>query len=92
MWFGGFGPGGVILAYEAVDTDAERVSYVTQAELVEENVLDADEGWFRVGDRIVLDIDGTGEVVGEELILRVTAALGEQTWSDERRVRVVDEQ
>ncbi|MCO4774278.1 MAG: DUF4876 domain-containing protein [Deltaproteobacteria bacterium] len=91
VWFGGFGPGGVVLVYEAVDTDAERVSFVTQAVLFEQNVLAADEGWYRVGDRIVLDIDDAQEVVGAELILRVTAALGDATWSDERRVVVVDE-
>lgn len=91
LWFGGFGPGGVILVYEAVDLNAERVSYVTQAELAEQSVLPADDGWHRVGDRIVLDIDDADDVVGEELILRVTAALGDGSWSDERRVLVVDE-
>ena len=88
--FGGFGPGGISIAYEAVGTDAERISFVTQAELVEFNVLEADEGWVRVGDRIVLDIRDPSEVVGREAILRVTAALGDQTWSDERRVQIVD--
>lgn len=88
--FGGFGPGGISIAYEAVGTDAERISFVTQAELVEFNVLEADEGWVRVGDRIVLDIGDPSEVVGREAILRVTAALGDQTWSDERRVQIVD--
>ena len=91
VWFGGFGPGGVVLLYEAVDADAERVSFVTEAVLVEQNVLVADEGWYRVGDRIVLNIDDAQEVVGVELILRVTAAMGGSTWSDERRVLVVDE-
>ncbi len=88
--FGGFGPGGISIAYEDVGTDAERISFVTQAELVEFNVLEADEGWVRVGDRIVLDIGDPSEVVGREAILRVTAALGDQTWSDERRVQIVD--
>lgn len=91
VWFGGFGPNGVTLTYDAVDTSAQRVSYITQGELYETNVLDADEGWYRVGDRVVMDIDSADEVVGQELILRVTAALGEQTWSDERSVSVVDE-
>ena len=54
--------------------------------------MEASEGWHRVGDRIVLDIGGSEEVNGETLILRVTAALGEQTWSDERRVRLVDDE
>jgi hypothetical protein len=91
VWFGGFGPNGITLTYDAVDTSAQRVSYITQGELYETNVLAADEGWYRVGDRIVMDIDRADEVVGQELILRVTAALGEQTWSDERSVYVVDE-
>ena len=92
VWFGGFGPGGVQLSYKAVDTAANRVSFVTQAELFEVSVVPAEEGWYRFGDRIVLDIQGTGEVVGEELILRVTAGLEEQAWSDELRVLIVDEE
>ncbi len=70
--FDGFVPGSVTLVYEAVDTDAERVSFVTEAQLVEQNVLPADEGWHRVGDRIVLDIAAESDVVGEALILRAT--------------------
>lgn len=92
LWFGGFGPAGVTVAYEAVNTDAERVSFVTRAEFIEANVLEADEGWHRVGDRIVFEISEPEQVIDTELILRVTAALGDQTWSDERRVWVVDEQ
>ncbi len=92
VWFGGFGPAGVTLVYEAVDTDAERVSYVTEAQLLPQTVLEAEEGWYRVGDRIVLAIDDGSEVLSQELILRVTAALDGQTWSDERRVTVIDEE
>lgn len=91
VWFGGFGPGGIQLTYEAVDTAANRVSFVTQAELFETSVIPAEEGWYRLGDRIVLDIDDTDEVVGADLILRVTAGLEDQTWSDELRVEVADE-
>ena len=91
VWFDGFGPAGVTLGYEAINTDAERMSFITEARLFEENVLVAEEGWHRVGDRIVLAISDPQEVVGGELILRVTAALGEQTWSDERRILVIDE-
>ena len=91
VWFDGFGPAGVTLGYEAINTDAERMSFITEARLFEENVLVAEEGWHRVGDRIVLAISDPQEVVDGELILRVTAALGEQTWSDERRILVIDE-
>jgi hypothetical protein len=92
LWFGGFGPAGVTVAYEALNTEAERVSFVTRAEFIEANVLAVDEGWHRVGDRIVFEISEPEQVIDTELILRVTAALGDQTWSDERRVWVVDEQ
>lgn len=86
--FTGFGPGGVRLVYEAVDTDAQRVSFVTQAELSESSVLSIDERWTRVGDRVVLDIAHPGDVLGQSLVLRVTAELDGQTWSDERVVVV----
>ena len=90
VWFGGFGPAGVTLTYEAVNTEADRVSFVTRADLLEISVIEADEGWYRFGDRIVLDIQAPEEVAGQDVFLRVTAALHEQTWSHERLVRVVD--
>lgn len=92
VWFDGFGPGGVQLNYEAVNVEGDRVSFVTQAQLFQVSVIPAETGWYRFGDRIVMDIRNTDEVVGEELILRLTAALGDQTWSDELTVRVVDEE
>jgi len=91
LWLDGFGPGGVTVVYDAVDSDARRVSFLTQAVLNEQSVIEAEQGWHRVGDRIVLDIEGPEDVVGSTLILRATATLGEQSWSDERRVVVVDE-
>ncbi len=92
LWFGGFGPSGIELVYEAVGVDAERISFVTYAEVYETSVLAADDGWYRVGDRVVLDVASPDEIVGETIIVRVTAALGDQTWSDERRVIVVDDE
>ena len=92
LWFGGFGPDGITLLYEAVTTDAEPISFVTQARLLDASVLDVNEGWHRVGDRIVFDIADASEVIGETVILRVTAALENQTWSDERRVQLVGEE
>lgn len=91
VWLQGFGPSGVRLVYEALDEQAQRVSFLTQAELGSSGVLEAAEGWHRVGDRVVLDITSADEVVDRELVLRVTAELGGQTWSDERVVRVVDD-
>ena len=45
----------------------------------------------RLADRIVFDIPKPDAVVGSTLILRVTAKLGGQSWSDERRVVIQDE-
>lgn len=81
--FGGFGPEGVLLVYEAVDAEAQRVSFVTEALLWEESVLTEDDGWARVGDRIVLDVLDPTPLFDQPLILRVTAELEGQTWSDE---------
>ena len=39
-----------------------------------------------------MDINDPSEVVNQEIIVRVTAELEGQTWSDERRIIVVDEQ
>jgi len=86
----GFGPSGILLTYEALSTDAQPVSFVTQALLSHKGVLEDGDGWMRVGDRVVLDISDPSEVVNQEIIVRVTAELGGQTWSDERRILVVD--
>ena len=41
-------------------------------------------------DGIVLDILSPDEVVGETVVLHVTATLDGQSWSDERTVTIVD--
>ncbi len=89
--FGGFGPDGVVLVYEAVDTSAQPISYLTQATVTEASVLTDGDDFVRVGDRVVLDIRSAAEVIGEDVFLRVTAELDGQTWSDERRLVIVDE-
>ena len=78
------------LVYDAVDTEANRVSFVTRAELAASSVLAVDDLWTRVGDRVVLDITGPDQVLGASLVLRVTAELDGQTWSDERTVVVTE--
>jgi hypothetical protein len=90
--FGGFGPEGIRLVYDAVDAQGGSVSFITQALLTEPGLLATDEGWIRVGDRIVLDVAGADDVVGQEVVVRVTAELAGQTWSDERRVVILDEE
>jgi hypothetical protein len=89
--FGGFEPDGVVVVYDAVDANtADAVSFTTVAQLSQTSVLPADDGWERVGDRVVLDIATVDEVVGRDIVVRVTAEVGEGTWSDERPVTVVD--
>ena len=90
--FGGFGPDGIELVYEALDASAQPISFVTHAALSQSSVLPDGDGWLRPGDRIVLDIADPTQVVGTTAVMRVTAALDGQTWSDERSVVIVDQQ
>lgn len=89
--FGGFGPNGALLVYAARTESGELISYETQALLTGNSVLPDGEGWIRLGDRVVLNIIRANEVVGQTLVLEVTATLGDGTWTDQRRVLVVDE-
>ena len=79
-----------MLLYEAVDMTGQLISYQTQALLSEKGVLEDGDGWIRIGDRVVMDISDPSDVVNQEIIVRVTAELEGQTWSDERRLVVVD--
>ena len=89
--FSGFGPEGISLSYEGFDALGQSISYETQALLSPKSLLPEGEGWQRVGDFIVLDILSPQEVIGSEVLLKVRASLEDLTWSDERRVIVVDE-
>lgn len=90
--FGGIGPGGLQLVYDAVDAaTAEVVSFQTLGTVTEASVAPTDGGWVRLGDRVVLDVIRPADVVGRDVVLRVAASLGGVTISDTRRVRVVDE-
>jgi hypothetical protein len=90
--FGGFGPDGIELVYQALDDMAQPISFVTEASLSSASVLPDGDGWVRLGDRIVLDVIDPAPVVGKTAVVRVTAALDGQTWSDERSVVIVDDQ
>ncbi len=86
----GFDPDGVLLSYVAEQGGAS-VSFATSAVLSEGSVLLTEDGWDRVGDRVVLDIGSADEVVGAEVVVSVTAELGGETWSDTATVMVVDQ-
>ncbi|NVB39879.1 hypothetical protein G6O69_18695 [Pseudenhygromyxa sp. WMMC2535] len=88
----GLEPGGLWLRYEARDpSTGAALSYVTEALLDEGNVLETDEGWLRVGDRVVFTIDGPEVVVGAEVCLFVTVTKGSWEDEDSRCVTIVDE-
>jgi hypothetical protein len=91
LQFGGFGPGGVVLSYDAVDpATAQRVSFVTEGLTTAASVTVSEDGWERLGDRVVLDVRTADEAVGRELVLRVTGSVDGAAASDERRVVIVD--
>lgn len=89
--FGGFEANGLLLVYEALTVDAVALSFPTEATLSERRVIADGDDFARVGDRVVLDIGDASDVVGQEVVVRVTAALGDRTVSDERVVTIVDE-
>lgn len=89
----GLAPDGLWLDYEARDPQTgASLSYETQALLGENNVLWTDEGWLRLGDRVVFDIEAPEQVVGSEVCLFVE--VDGESWSgeDSRCVTIVDEQ
>ena len=90
--FGGFGPDGVHLSYSASDPDSDtQLSFVTEALLQERLVRPIDEGWERVGDRVVFDIDDADEVIDRQLLIEVSVGHDGEQRSDSQRVLVVDQ-
>lgn len=89
----GTAPSGMWLLYEARDSSTgASLSYVTEARLDENNVVQTDEGWLRLGDRVVFDISAPEVVVGSEVCLFVRAGKGSWEGEDARCVTIVDEQ
>ncbi len=90
--FGGFGPDGVHLSYSGADPESgAQLSFVTEALLQERLVRPTDDGWERVGDRLVFDIADATEVIDRELRVEVTVSLDSEQWADSRTVLVLDE-
>lgn len=88
----GLEPDGLWLYYEAVDPrDDSELSFVTSSLLSESSVLFDDEGWLRLGEWVVFDIEGPEDVVGTEVCLVVTAVGMDWEGEDRRCVTVVDE-
>ena len=89
--FGGFGPDGVHLSYSASDPESgDELSFVTEALLQERLVHPFEQGWERVGDRVVFDVDDADEVIDEEILIEVVLSYEDEQRSDSQRVVVVD--
>ncbi len=90
--FGGWEPDGLALEYRAVDPETdEPISYLTTAVLTEASVLAGEDGWERVGDRVVFDIDSDAEVLARAVRFEVGASRGEVELRDSATATVVDE-
>ncbi|MCB9759694.1 MAG: hypothetical protein H6739_07615 [Alphaproteobacteria bacterium] len=83
--FGGMGPNGVHLRYEAFDAaDDTLLSFATETVLSPSRVLEEGEGWLRLGDRVVFDIEEAAEVLGREVRFEVAATWNPIQVSDAR--------
>lgn len=89
----GVTPEGVQLSYQALDAeDGALLSFPAEATLDARYVREIDGGWERLGDRVIFDIPSADEVLGRELVLEVTLTGSGAALSDQRRVRVADEE
>lgn len=87
----GISPEGVQLNYQAVDSvDGALLSHPTEATLDARRVRELEDGWERLGDRVIFDVSSAGEVLGRELVLEVVLTGVATTLHDQRRV-VVEE-
>ena len=79
------------MTYEAVDAETgESLNDETAAKLYENNVLWNEEGWGRVGDRVVFDIDAAELVIGTSVCFVVEAQGPTFNGGDERCVVITD--
>jgi hypothetical protein len=88
----GLEPSELWLRYEAREPQSDAsLSFVTHSLLSNNNVLATDEGWLRLGDRVVFDIAGPELVVGSAVCLVVVASSPSWESEDRRCVTIVDE-
>lgn len=75
------------IVYTAED-DAGAVSFPAEMRLASNLVVATEDGWDRLGDRVVFDIDADTDVLGRTLQLTVEVVQGEERLSDTRAVRI----
>ena len=66
--------------------DGTPLAYPLESELREDWVLPLEDGWERLGDRVVFDIAADTDVLDSEVELWVSLTDREQSWSASRTV------
>lgn len=88
---GGIDLDGAFLTYDAFDPDSgELLNYSYEATLSEALLLEQEDGWLRLGDRVVFDVASDTDVL--DRTIRIEATLTDaagNTWQDTRTVVVV---
>ena len=89
--FGGVELEGASLVYEALDPDDGRpLNYPYEAHLDASLVQEVDDGWLRLGDRVVFDVDSDAEILGRTIRIELTLRDGRgDELQDTRTVDVV---
>ena len=82
---------GAFLTYDAFDPDSgELLNYSYEATLSEALLQEQEDGWLRLGDRVVFDVASDTDVL--DRTIRIEATLTDaagNTWQDTRTVVVV---
>lgn len=84
----GLNPDATSIAYLAVD-GSDEVSFPAEMRLASNLVQDTNDGWDRLGDRVVFDVEQDTDVVGRTLQLTVEVVHDDERLSDGRVVRIV---
>ncbi len=89
--FGGFRLTEHALTWQAYDAaSGAPVAFATNARITERSVQAEEDGWLRLGDRVVFDVGAPAEVADREVDVTATFGLDGSNVEDRLRVRVVD--
>ena len=88
--FGGIDPEGASLTYLATDPDSgELLNYTYNAQLSENLLQEIEDGWLRLGDLVVFDVDSDSDVLGRTINIELTLTDADgNTMQDSRTVVV----
>lgn len=88
---GGVDLDGAFLTYNAFDPDNDALlNYSYDAYLSEALLQELDDGWLRLGDRVVFDVASDDDILDRTIQIEVTLTdVAGDTWQDTRTVVVV---